>query len=137
MPDTSTKPGGSTGKKAPNFYELAAGMPSTGATGGESKPATAAGKSGEKVQNVKVLLEVFAKMDKQEDDPEAKDMIRQMSDIANKYMQKLEGGGGAGAGAAAGAGAGGPGAESMPPGAAGAGAGGGAGASGGMGAGAV
>ena len=80
-----------SGKKAPSFYSAAAGMALDGAGGKSNSPATQQGASGEKVKNVKVLLEVFDKMDKIEDNPELKDMIRQMSDTAKQYMDKLEG----------------------------------------------
>lgn len=85
--------------KAPSFYQAAASMDTpgaAGAAGGKSNsPATGAGAAGEKVQNIKVLLEVFGKMDKLEDDQTNKDMIRQMSDLAKQYQSKLEGGGAA------------------------------------------
>lgn len=82
--------------KAPSFYQAAASMEAPGAPGAGGKsnsPATGAGAAGEKVQNIKVLLEVFGKMDKLEDDQTNKDMIRQMSDLAQQYQKKLEGGG--------------------------------------------
>lgn len=124
---SKSKPG------APSFYSAAASMKSPGAGGaGDGKsnaPGTEAGASGEKVKNIKVLLEVFNKMDQLEDDQAKKDMIRQMSDMAKQYQQALEGGGagdgkpvaksassdgGPGAGApGGGGGAGAPGAESM------------------------
>lgn len=79
--------------KAPNFYENAASMSMPGAAaGGAGKPPDAAA-SGEKVQNVKALLEVFSRMDKLEQDPEAKGMIQQMSSLAQQYMDKIQGGG--------------------------------------------
>lgn len=80
--------------KAPNFYENAASMSGPGAPGGpggQPKPDAAA--SGEKVQNVKALLEVFKRMDKLEQDPDAKGMIQQMAQMAQQYMDKVQGGG--------------------------------------------
>lgn len=69
---------------------MAKGAPAGG------KSSTNAGKTGEKVENVKKLLEVFAQMDTLETDPEAKDMIKTMADTAKQYMAKLEGTGGGG-----------------------------------------
>ena len=81
--------------QAPSFYSAAASMDGYGAkpgakggAGGQSGQA----QTGEKVQNVKVLLEVFAKMDKLEQDAESKALIQQMSDIAKQYLDKIEGG---------------------------------------------
>jgi len=80
--------------QAPSFYSAAASMdgygakPKPGGQGGQSGRA----QMGEKVQNVKVLLEVFAKMDKLEQDAESKALIQQMSDIAKQYLDKIEGG---------------------------------------------
>ncbi len=86
--------------KAPSFYEAAAAMgggagkggPAGGGAGAGANAAGAAG-AGEKVQNVKALLEVFKKMDKLESDPVAKDIIQQMSSLAQKYMDTVQGGG--------------------------------------------
>lgn len=128
MPASNPNPNAS---KARNFYEAAAGMAMGGPGGSSPAPKPAgAGDTGEKVSNVKALLEVFKKMDKLEADPEAKALIQRMSEIAQEYMQKVQGGGAGGAatapaaggmapdagmgpGAAAGPGAGGAGA--LPP----------------------
>lgn len=84
---------------------------------------TAGGQDGEKVKNVEVLLEVFQKMDKLEQDADKKAMIQSMVDTAKKYLDALKGmdkkgpagapptgeagsGGGMGAGDAGAAGAG-------------------------------
>lgn len=90
--------------QAPNFYQAAAGMSMPGGGpggpgGAGSKPGTGAAASGEKVNNVRTLLEVFRKMDKLETDPDAKALIQQMADTAQQYMDKIQGGAG-GAGAA-------------------------------------
>jgi len=93
MADDKSKSGGGPG--APSFYSAAAGMegkkppPPPPDGGGAGTPA---GQSGEKVKNVEVLLEVFQKMDKQEQDPDAKAMIQSMVDTAKKYLDKLKGG---------------------------------------------
>lgn len=79
---------GAGGKGAPPGGPGGGGTPPVGEPG---KPGTPAGQSGEKVKNVQVLLDVFKKMDSQEQDPALKDMIRQMSDIAEQYMSKLGG----------------------------------------------
>lgn len=89
MADKSKPDAGS----APSFYSAAAGMkpggPSAGpAAGGAGTPA---GQSGEKVKNVEVLLEVFQKMDKLEQDADGKAMIQSMVDTAKKYLDKLKG----------------------------------------------
>ena len=136
MADSKSKSG------APNFYSALAesaggggGAPGTGAgagagmSPGQSKPGTADGKKGEKVQNIATLLEVFKKMDAMEDDPANKDLLQQMLNLGMQYKTRIEGGGGAGAGAGAGAEAGAS--AGTPP---GGGAGGGS-AAGGMGAG--
>lgn len=52
---------------------------------------TPAGQSGEKVKNVEVLLEVFQKMDKLEQDADKKAMIQSMVDTAKKYLDALKG----------------------------------------------
>jgi hypothetical protein len=107
---------------APSFYSAAAGMnPPPGDKGPKSAGAgTPEGQAGEKVKNVKVLLEVFEKMDKMEQDPEAKTLIQQMADMAKQYMTKLEGGKtdkpGAPATGEAGSGAGAPPPPPAPPG---------------------
>lgn len=80
---------------APSFYSTA-GQMAAGEGGKSNAPATEAGGQGEKIKNVKVLLEVFGKMDSLEQDQAGKDMIRQMSDLAKQYQQKLEGVGGEG-----------------------------------------
>lgn len=119
----------SGGPSAPSFYSAAASMKPSGMDGGKSNsPNTDPGAVGEKVKNIKVLLEVFDKLEKSEDDQSAKDMIRQMADLAKQYQSKLEGGAGsgkppaaaasdsgpgAGAPGGGGAGAGAPGSESM------------------------
>jgi hypothetical protein len=91
MPDDKPKSGS---PPAPSFYAKAGEMAAAQGAGGDKPGAgTPAGQSGEKVKNVKTLLEVFEKMDKLEQDPENKTLIQQMSDMAKQYMQKLEGGG--------------------------------------------
>ena len=110
MADSKSKSG------APNFYSALAesaggggGAPGTGAgagagmSPGQSKPGTADGKKGEKVQNIATLLEVFKKMDAMEDDPANKDLLQQMLNLGMQYKTRIEGGGGVGAGAEAGA----------------------------------
>ena len=102
---------------APNFYQTAAGMSGSqapgaagagaGGSGAGATSAASAGK-GEKIANIRALLEVFKKMDSIESDPAAKDIIAQMATLAEKYMTQIEGGA-AGAGAGAGAGTGGSG----------------------------
>lgn len=114
----------SGGTPPPSFYSAAAGMKpgGGGAPGGDGGPGgagTPEGQSGEKVKNVKVLLEVFDKMEKMEQDADAKAMIQSMADTAKKYMEKLDGGAGAKKGPAGmpptgEAGSGGPGAGSEP-----------------------
>jgi hypothetical protein len=95
MADDSKSGGGGGSKKLPNFYSQVGDMY---AGGGAGKPKPAAGAdAGEKVTNVKALLEVFKKMDKMENDPAAKDIIQQMATLAQSYMDKVQGGG-AGAG---------------------------------------
>ena len=78
---------------APSFYAKAGEMAAAQGADKGGGAGTPQGQSGEKVKNVKVLLEVFDKMDKMEQDPEAKTLIQQMADMAKQYMQKLEGGG--------------------------------------------
>lgn len=89
MADSKSKSGS---PPAPSFYSAAAGMAQSGAGADKGGAGTPAGQAGEKVKNVKVLLEVFEKMDKLEQDPEAKTLIQQMADMAKQYMTKLEGG---------------------------------------------
>jgi hypothetical protein len=107
---------------APSFYSAAAGMDGgkkPGPGGPEGGAGTPEGQSGEKVKNVEVLLEVFQKMDKLEQDPDNKAMIQSMVDQAKKYLDKLKGmdtGKGPAAAPPTGeAGSGGPGAGSPPP----------------------
>lgn len=91
MADDKSKPSGSPPK--PSFYSAAASM-----EGKKPNPVgagTPAGQSGEKVKNVQVLLEVFDKMDKLEQDPSNKKLIQEMVDKAKEYLQMLEGGAGA------------------------------------------
>jgi hypothetical protein len=76
---------------APSFYSAAAGMDGNKQGTGAGGASTPAGQSGEKVKNVETLLEVFAKMDKLEDDPDGKAMIQSMVDQAKKYLDKLKG----------------------------------------------
>ena len=54
-------------------------------------PNTAGGAQGEKVKNIQVLLEVFGKLEKGEEDPDSKAMIQSMADTAKKYLDKLQG----------------------------------------------
>jgi hypothetical protein len=90
MPDTSKSSGG---PPKPSFYSAAAGMAQQqGAGAGEPKPGTGAGQQGEKVKNIQVLLEVFEKMDKLEQDDTNKKLIQEMVDKAKEYLSKLEGG---------------------------------------------
>src|ERR1700675_1959954 len=117
MPDDKSKSGS---PPAPSFYAKAGEMAAADKRGAGA--VTAQGQSGEKVKNVKTLLEVFDKMDKLEQDPENKTLIQQMADMAKQYMTKLEGGGKpgpAGAPATGEAGSGGmgagPGAGAPPP----------------------
>jgi hypothetical protein len=94
MPDSSSKSKSGSGSMpmSPSFYSQAAKMEGGGKPGAKSTdPNTPGGAAGEKVKNVKVLLEVFDKMDKLEQDQAGKDVIRQMSDLAKQYMDKLEG----------------------------------------------
>jgi hypothetical protein len=126
--DSKSKPsfsGTSGGPPAPSFYSAAAGMKPGGAGDQPPGAGTSAGQSGEKVKNVQVLLEVFDKMDKLEQDPTNKKLIQEMVDKAKEYLQMLEGkgtkptsmpatgeagsGGGMGSTMGAGGGAGGPG----------------------------
>ncbi len=90
MADDKSKSGG--GPAAPSFYSAAAGMAGKKPPAADGGAGTPAGQSGEKVKNVEVLLEVFQKMDKQEQDPDAKAMIQSMVDTAKKYLDKLKGG---------------------------------------------
>lgn len=114
----------SAGGPPPGIYSAAAQMAlQGGGKAGSPSPTPGAGANqGEKLKNVQTLLEVFKKMDQIEDDPESKTMIQQMSDMAQKYSDKLQGKAGDGkpAASAASADAGG-----TPPAAPGAGAGGG------------
>ena len=92
MADSKSKPsfsGASGAPPAPSFYSAAAGMK----PGGDQSAVagTSAGQSGEKVKNVQVLLEVFDKMDKLEQDPSNKKLIQEMVDKAKEYLQMLEG----------------------------------------------
>jgi hypothetical protein len=113
MPDDKSK-SGSPAK--PSFYSAAAGMKPGGAGAGEppaGSSTTGAGQQGEKVKQIEVLLEVFAKLDKQEQDPDGKAMIQAMVDQAKKYLDKIKGTESKGPGAAppvGEAGSGGPGA---------------------------
>lgn len=52
---------------------------------------TAAGKEGEKVQQIEKLLEVIQMLDKQEADQDGKGMIQAISDAAKKYLDKVKG----------------------------------------------
>src|SRR5271157_3476172 len=81
----------SGGPAAPSYYSSVAGMEGKPPAGPAGGAATAGGQAGEKVKNVEVLLEVFAKMDKLEQDPSAKAMIQSMSDTAKKYLDQLQG----------------------------------------------
>jgi len=87
MADSKPKSGS---PPAPSFYSAAASMqgkpPDAG--GGAGTPG---GQQGEKAKNVQVLLEVFDKMDKLEEDASKKKLIQSMADIAKEYMQMLEG----------------------------------------------
>src|ERR1039457_626424 len=87
MADKS-KPGAGN-PPSPSFYSAAAGM--DGKKPADPGAGTSAGQAGEKVKNVKVLLEVFDKMDKLEQEPENKTLIQQMVDMAKQYLNKLEG----------------------------------------------
>lgn len=91
--------------KAPNFYEVAATMSAPGTRGAKAPgtPGASGADATEKAQNVRALLEVFKKMDKLESDPAAKDIIQQMSTLAQKYMDTVTGGPGSGTGKAPGA----------------------------------
>jgi hypothetical protein len=129
MADKSKSNGG---PPSPSFYSAAASMDGKKP---DSAPgaSTPAGQSGEKVKNVEVLLEVFQKMDKLEQEADNKAMIQSMVDMAKKYLDKLKGvdgkGGPAGAPATGEAGSGGMATEPpMAGGAGGAGAGAGVGA---------
>ncbi|HKN69975.1 MAG TPA: hypothetical protein VJX30_03025 [Terriglobales bacterium] len=73
---------------APSFYSAAAGMDGKKPEPGSSTPA---GQQGEKVKQIETLLEVFAKLDKQETDPDGKAMIQSMVDQAKKYLDKIKG----------------------------------------------
>lgn len=130
-------------KKAPSFYEVAADMSGRGQAGasgsgsssGSGSKSTAPNPSdpAEKARSIAALLEVFKKMSDLEEDPEAKALIRQMSDTALQYKTRIEGGPSAAQAGAAGAAGAAPAAGAVPPptpGAAGAGAGAGAGAAG-------
>ena len=86
----------SGGPPNPSFYAAAAGMkPGGDAAGAPGGAGTPAGQSGEKVKNVQVLLEVFEKMDKLEQDEGNKKLIQEMVTKAKEYLAKLEGGPGA------------------------------------------
>lgn len=87
--------------KAPNFYEAAAQMSGVDGKGAAAGGPAPAADPAEKVTNVQALLEVFKKMDKIENDPDAKALIQQMSEIAQQYLTKVQTPGG-GKGASAG-----------------------------------
>lgn len=87
MPPTDSK------SKAPNFYESAAmsgGAPGGAPGGGPKGPDSS---SGEKVQNVKTLLEVVQKLDSMEQDPALKALTQQIVSATQQYMDKVQGGG--------------------------------------------
>lgn len=95
MATSSSNPSG--GKKLPNFYEAMSDM---GAYGGNGpKPGTGSSAAGgppsaEKQQTAIALLEVVQKMERMETDPANKDLLQQMVQIAQQYMDKISPGSG-------------------------------------------